>query len=45
MEWKINANASLAAGINFTQRTPTFAAAEWNGFSMGPQVRFVAKLN
>lgn len=45
MEWKINSYASLAAGITFTQQTSTFAAAEWNGFSMGPQLKFVAKLN
>lgn len=45
LEWSVNDNVSLTTGLNFTYQTSNVATAEWNGFSMGPQVKLVAKLN
>ena len=45
IEWNLNDFVALTAGLNFTYQSSTVSAAEWNGFSMGPQAKLVIKLN
>lgn len=43
-EWAVDKKLTLSAGLNFVYQTSNVPAAEWNGFSMGPQAKLTIPL-